>query len=233
MSKTKGRALLACLLLVLIGMWSFPFCAFAGEETGGLYLKCSVNHSGQRILLAGDEYSLVCVADAQTKENPAEIRYTTRPAYAFADCDWSALTAGRMNEKARELAQHKPVYDQTAAADAQGLVSFEGLHPGMYLVVRTKTAPNNAEYTMEPFLISIPMLEEGKLRYTISAAPKFGWDTGETPAAPIDPSQPTIQILPQTGQLKWPIPLGILAGIVLIAVGIKPVSYTHLTLPTT
>ena len=95
--------------------------------------------------------------------------------------------------------------DQTASI-ASGKAVFEGLKPGLYLVMQEKKSEKDV--TINPFLISIPD-EEGNFRLT--AAPKVGVNVPSTPPPPD---------IPQTGQLWWPVAVLAGAGIVLVLYGV-------------
>ena len=95
---------------------------------------------------------------------------------------------------------------------------FRDLTPGLYLVVRTNPAPENTAYTSDPFLVSIPTVVNGTAAYQVVAEPKFSWDT--KPSKPAVPSLKPDPSLPQTGQLKWPIPVLLTAGLALMLLGV-------------
>lgn len=175
--------------------------AFAAENQGVLRLRCSTHLDGERYYFSGDEFSIAKIADAEVMEETKRVLYTTLPAYKAHDCDWSALNAEESCIKAKELAKiaaRKGQYIASSVVDQQGNVSFSNLAPALYLVVRTKAASRNQNYFMEPFFVRIPMVWENEMVYTVTSAPKFGWKKP-------DP------ILPQTGQLNWPVP--VLAGV--------------------
>lgn len=87
--------------------------------------------------------------------------------------------------------------------DKDGEIAFTGLELGLYLLVQHKAAKGYE--TAAPFLVSVPMEEDGVLRYDVDASPKVELEkkpepTSTTPPAPTDPR------LPYTGQLNWPVP---------------------------
>lgn len=87
---------------------------------------------------------------------------------------------------------------------------------GLYLV--TQQQLSEGWQAIEPFLISVPGVEEGSYIYQVDASPKVGPllpDHTPQPPAP-EPIGPT---LPQTGQLDWPIPVLTIAGLGLFAAG--------------
>lgn len=72
----------------------------------------------------------------------------------------------------------------------QGIVSFDALPLGLYLVVQTE---NSKGYeAINSFLVSLPMADESGWLYTVDATPKVGAPTQEvTPPEPETPSKPS------------------------------------------
>lgn len=72
----------------------------------------------------------------------------------------------------------------------QGIVSFDALPLGLYLVVQTE---NSKGYeAINSFLVSLPMADESGWLYTVDATPKVGAPTQEvTPPEPETPSTPS------------------------------------------
>ena len=101
--------------------------------------------------------------------------------------------------------------------DKDGEIAFTGLELGLYLLVQHKAAKGYE--TAAPFLVSVPMEEDGVLRYDVDASPKVELEkepepTSTTPPAPTDPR------LPYTGQLNWPVPVLTVLGLGLLALGL-------------
>lgn len=216
-------------VLLLLPMLCLP--VLAAENQGTLNLHCATRLNGQKYCFAGDEFSLVKIADvkATQEEKTQQLCYTALPEYQTIDCDWGALCAKELRIQAKaaaEIAAQKGEYTASAAVNQQGNVSFANLAPALYLVVRTKTKDQNQDYFVEPFLISIPMKIEEKLVYTVTASPKYGWTKPEGSISVLTkPALSPSPMLPQTGQLKWPVPVLFLTGAVLIFAGIK--MYKH------
>lgn len=105
-----------------------------------------------------------------------------------------------------------------------GKTVFTNLELGLYLLVQNKAAQGyNA---VDPFLVSIPMMEDGTYIYNVDASPKVS-TLQTTTTRPTKPTQPAATIstgtiitkLPQTGQLNWPIPVLVIAGLFLFSAG--------------
>ncbi len=149
------------------------------------------------------------------------------------DCDWGNLTAEESHAKAKQLTSMVTTeeYIMSAVTNRQGKTSFEKIEPAMYLVVRTKVAPQNESYYVDPFLVSVPLLLDGNINYTVMASPKCSWTPEEpdnpiepiVPPEPQNPDKPDDPKLPQTGQLQWPIPVLLVLGSILILIGWKKI----------
>lgn len=131
----------------------------------------------------------------------------------------------------------------TKAIDEQGVVRFEDLEVGLYLLIQWDPAPGF--YELSPFLISLPNNENGVYIYDTQSAPKQTPDerpteppTEEPPTEPPtdEPTEPPTQPpteppepnLPQTGLTNWPVPIlavcgffSLVAGLVLVVKGRK------------
>lgn len=95
-----------------------------------------------------------------------------------------------------------------------GLTRFEDLELGLYLIVQAEAAPGFEP--LKPFLISVPMNEDGNYVYDVTAKGKFQLHQEPRPTTPPKPTEPT---LPQTGQLNWPIPVLAVLGLGLFSAG--------------
>lgn len=106
---------------------------------------------------------------------------------------------------------------------ADGTCKFENLTPGLYLVLQSNDSEGGVK--INPFLVSIP----GENRsYDIDATPKTEIVTPpptppQNPPKPPTPNTPpsgSKKILPQTGQLWWPVPVLCGIGLALLVGGI-------------
>lgn len=136
------------------------------------------------------------------------------------------LSQENWTELAKELEQY--VLKQKISADVkeiseEGEVSFTDLTPGLYLVIQSK--PADGYEKMSPFLVSIPMNEDGTYLYDVDASPKTEIvkkptaTTATTATTQKEPPETTITKLPQTGQLNWPVPVLALLGLLLFSLG--------------
>ena len=136
--------------------------------------------------------------------------------------------------------------DEVAAQE--GKLTFSNLKPGLYLIVQ-KTAISGYN-NLTPFLISVPTWDEATSSYVYTRTAKVKNDisketeptTEEVPPdeevddeedtdtdsenddnynSDDDDSSSSRDTLPQTGQLWWPLPLLLCAGLILMLVGRK------------
>lgn len=89
-----------------------------------------------------------------------------------------------------------------------GNTVFEDLPLGLYMVVHED--PTEGFTTALPFLVTVPVSDGDGWDYTVDASPKVELEhiTGAVPPG-----------IPQTGQLKWPIPVMAALGVLMFAIG--------------
>lgn len=109
-----------------------------------------------------------------------------------------------------------PLASKTIGSDGKAV--FSDLGVGLYLVVQTKAA--SGYELVAPFLISVPMYEDGEYSYAVDAAPKFSLSKKPVHEKPPEPTSSTGKTtLPQTGQLNWPVPVLSVLGMCLFLLG--------------
>lgn len=82
----------------------------------------------------------------------------------------------------------------TKTVDADGNAAFEDLELGLYLIVQSKAS--NGYAPIKPFLVSLPMAENGKWNYEVDASPKVGGYTPVNPDTPPVPPTPRCRTSP-------------------------------------
>lgn len=168
------RALLV--LLIVVAICGQTVCA--NSQTGSLQLNCKAEYNGNIMNLSGDTYAIVQIATA-TETHPDFIEYQICPEFAELDCDWNSLTDHEKQDQAKKLqmrAEHLNLLKNKKNTDPNGVVKFESLHPGLYLVVRTSCSKKNQIFIAAPFLVSIPTVINEAPIYSIVATPKFEVD---------------------------------------------------------
>lgn len=97
-----------------------------------------------------------------------------------------------------------------------GKAIFTDLPTGLYLIIQKRAAEDFSP--LSAFLISVPYLEDGEYQYHVTAAVKSELERESESTTP-SPTEPEDPKLPQTGQLNWPIPLMVVAGLTFFVVG--------------
>ncbi len=143
------------------------------------------------------------------------------------------------SEYARVLAQcvlDNSLAGTEAEVDAEGIVTFDGLTAGLYLIIQTEAS--EGYYSIDPFVVTLPMDVNGTWEYDVDASPKtqiYPEESGSSqnleenpdeiiPDEVIVPDEQTditeASTLPQTGQLYWPIPVLAVCGAALVGAGL-------------
>ncbi len=144
-------------------------------STGSIEIEAKVEDA----VLAGDSYSIACVAEASVARifgNTVAVTYSTVPAFAQFDRQWGDVTAEDIRNIAREMVQfvgENDLFDETVVTDSNGWAVFDGLQPGIYLLARTAFLPGNSGYESFPSLISVPCEVDGELLMDVTVDPKF------------------------------------------------------------
>lgn len=149
-------------------------------------------------------------------------RYALLGDYAASGVELNGLeTAGQWKDAGDALAAY--------TADHAGKAVFTGLAGGVYLVMADTVQVNGLRYAVAPYLLAVlGWAPEGGWLYDVVSLPKCertpdsdkpdGPDVIPT-VNPVTPGQTPGGKLPQTGQLKWPVPVLAAAGMVLMGVG--------------
>ena len=221
-------------MAVLLG-FAFQTVVFAAPLGGTCSIALDAHYhedDGTTRYLAGDTYALTLIADKTVDAATLDVTYTVVDAYRAYDCDWDAATASDKLALAKKLAK-VAVPDKTGVTDRNGKLTFGGLKPGLYLVVRCDVAEGNEAYILDPYLVTLPNIEDGAVYKDIEVDEKFAKVDPESPKPSPEPTigppakepaKPSVQPstpdkLYQTGQLKWPIPVLLTLGMALMLLG--------------
>ena len=145
--------------------------------------------------------------------------------YSFGKTDATAaftgsyedITSAELAESVAAFVEENKVPAYGTAKNQNGKAVFSDLELGLYLIVQTDASEGYEP--LVPFLISVPMNEDGHYVYEVSAEGKFQLEQEQEPDTPAAPSVPSGPTLPQTGQLNWPIPVLAALGLCLFSVG--------------
>lgn len=153
-------------------------------------------------------------------EDDGNYSFVLSDAFAGSGAALDEREASGLAESLAKYASEKKLTGKTAAIGNDGVAVFRSLKPGMYLVMQAEAA--DGYESISPFLVSVPMNENGTYVYEVDATPKMNIlmlaepDAPTSPDTPAMPAQPT---LPYTGQLNWPVPALTALGLCLFLIG--------------
>ena len=181
--KRLAAVLAALTLLVWCAAPAFALEVVDLSRTGSI--KVSLYDSETSEAVGGGTLTLYRVAKVQKDNANLSFVYTN----GFEDCgvelgDLSeGELAGRLAEKIAATAE-----STTVEISDFGTAEFGDLEVGLYLVVQTTTAENYN--VINPFLVSVPIQENGSYVYDVDALPKVGTAAKKTPEPPDTPDTP-------------------------------------------
>lgn len=165
----------------------------AGQASPSLTLKVSHEEDGEVLDIDGCEFTLYQVADL----GPGNA-YRTLPAFSPVDVDFNRnLTAAEAKAAADAMAAIAKSPTAKATTDDDGVVKYENLDKGVYLVVQTARKDTAEMFLlMPPFLINVPQYVDGQEILDVVATPKPEFDPewhegGDDPPSPGNPGEST------------------------------------------
>lgn len=189
--KRLAAVLAALTLLVWCAAPAFALEVVDLSRTGSI--KVSLYDSETSEAVGGGTLTLYRVAKVQKDNANLSFVYTN----GFEDCgvelgDLSeGELAGRLAEKIAATAE-----STTVEISDLGTAEFGDLEVGLYLVVQTTAAENYN--VINPFLVSVPIQENGSYVYDVDALPKVGTAAKKTPEPPDTPDKPDTPDTPDT-----------------------------------
>lgn len=212
--KCKKRT--AVLLLAALLLCAFSAAAYAHEvpdegKKGSVTVE--MKYDGKAVTGG----TLKAYRVGQLKEEDGDYCFEKTPAMKGFQGDYSDAGSAKLAEKAAAFVEKNKLGAYAAAENKKGKASFEKLELGLYLIVQTKAS--DGYEPLKPFLVSVPMLEDGHYVYEVNAAGKFELHKKSKPGKPQKPQTPPGPKLPQTGQLNWPVPVLAVLGLMLFSAG--------------
>lgn len=223
----KIQKRLSALLLMLLLCCTMAVTAYAHEipdmsKTGAI--SVAMTYNGEAV--AGGTLTLYQVGEIRESDGNYNFVLTgdfTESGISLEDISSSGLVKSLENYiNANDLDG-----DASVQIGNNGIANVQGLTLGLYLVTQTEAA--DGYETIVPFLVSVPMNEDGIYVYDVNATPKLSTlmetepaptvpatETEPMPTVPVTPPKPT---LPQTGQLNWPVPVLAALGLCLFLAG--------------
>ena len=168
--------------------------ASGNPDTGTI--RVALYDSAKDKALSGGQLTLYRVAEVKRKNGDLSFEYCGD----FYGC---GIALGDLTDStlADQLLEYMPqgARGTTKTVDADGNAAFEDLELGLYLIVQSKAS--NGYAPIKPFLVSLPMAENGKWNYEVDASPKVG---GYTPVNPDTPPVPPTPVPDKPGTPEQP-----------------------------
>ena len=220
---------LAALLLALTLCFGFTATAYAHEvpdmnRTGSISAK--MLYDGQPV--GGGSLVLYRVGDIL--ESDGNYSFTLTDSFKGSGASLTNISDPALAKSLADYAKTNNPSGTPVVIGADGTVLVQSLNLGLYLLVQDKAA--DGFEVISPFLVSVPMYENGAYIYEVNAEPKLSALT-KTPAT--DPgtsggggssgvgsssgSSSGMGTLPKTGQLNWPVPVLSALGLCLFFLG--------------
>lgn len=159
-------------------------------------IRVALYDSAKDKALSGGQLTLYRVAEVKRKNGDLSFEYCGD----FYGC---GIALGDLTDStlAYQLLEYMPqgARGTTKTVDADGNAAFEDLELGLYLIVQSKAS--NGYAPIKPFLVSLPMAENGKWNYEVDASPKVG---GYTPVNPDTPPVPPTPVPDKPGTPEQP-----------------------------
>ncbi len=163
-------------------------------------MKCSHGYT------SGGNVALYRIASLTWTGTNYKFEYTED----FKDCPlsldevWGELSAKAYHDY---IVENRIVVDRNILHE--GTTVFGDIPLGLYLVVHEE--PTDGFSAALPFLVTVPVSSGDGWEYNVDATPKVEIKHSEVLPPPD---------IPQTGQLKWPIPVMLASGIIVFAIGL-------------
>ena len=203
---------ISALLMVLLLVASLTLSVFA-HDVPDLTKPCSLHISMRYGNAAVNGGTLSCIRVGYVKEDGADYSFCR----VVDNLPLTDLQAPNLAEELKFFAESnglaeivKPIGSQKA-----GEVTFENLEAGVYLVLQRE--PAKGYNAIAPFLVTLPYMHDGVYVYDVDASAKTELEKEPAPTKPTTP--PPGPNIPQTGQLKWPVPLLAIVGMLMFACG--------------
>lgn len=210
---------LICVLSALMLLCALAVNTYAAEavdmsRTGSISI--TMTHSGEPV--SGGSLTLYQVADVIV-ENGADYSFRYAEAYAGCEVPLDELDKAETAQALAEYTAQQGLSGVKQTISEAGEISFGELPLGLYLLVQEDAAEGFD--TVNPFLVSVPARENGSYVYEVNASPKLNLEPLPT-EPPTEPPEPTLPPpdLPQTGMNKWPVPVLLGCGLLLVVVGV-------------
>ena len=215
MKKHLISGLLALILLLCLPLSAAAHAVPDESQDGHCSITITMTYKGKAV--PGGTVALYKVGDVVEDDG----NYSFVPVEAikadiseFGDIQSPDL-AGKLAKLEKKLTS---VTAKPVTIDKKGTATFSDLKFGLYLVVQKTAASGYGKAS--PFLVSVPYLYKDEYKYNVTSQPKTDLEREVKPTTPSSSGGGGGGKLPQTGQLWWPVPVLVCAGLGCIAVGL-------------
>lgn len=241
----KKRLLRLLALLMLLCAATVPVRAATVLELNKTDCSISVTMRDGKTVVSGGSMTCYRVGDIRSADN-GDLSFVLTGEFSGAGVSLAKPDDPNAAWRLASYAAQRSIAGTTKTIGSTGTVAFTGLTPGLYLLVQREAAPGY--YAAAPFLVTLPMTENGGYVYDVDASPKVDVerpgdslptepdrptppdqpdapdkptnpDTPSNPDKPTNPNKPDVPKLPQTGQLNWPVPVLAAGGLCLLLLG--------------
>lgn len=212
------------ILTVIIMLCCFSSTIFA-DNVPDLTMRGSI----QITMRYGDTYvpggDLTLYKVGDIYENDGNYSFVLTDSFAGSGEDLANIQSSQLADDLARYAKRHSIVGTSKDIDQNANITFTDIDLGLYLLVQEQAAEGYNK--VSPFLVSVPIQENGAYVYDVDASPKVELekvtepDNPDTPPSTPDTPPPTNPggKLPQTGQLNWPIPVLVACGLGLFIIG--------------
>lgn len=148
-------------------------------------------------------------------EDDGDYTFEKTGVFSRFDGELTDLDSAVLADSLADFVKLHSVKPDASVKNEDGKAVFKDMELGLYLVVQLEAAEGFE--LLNPFLVSVPMIEDGRYIYDIDAQGKS--ELKQEPK-PVTPENPPETDLPHTGQINWPVPVMAVFGIILLLTGL-------------
>lgn len=208
-NKNHLKIIIICMLFIFLPTST----AFAKENIGSISLCAHYLDDGKVIELSDVPFQIVKVADVVNGEfvNVGDFKYFKKIS--------TNMNASQMKEVSYELQAYMKSknisFTDEKSTNKNGIVQFSNLNLGLYFV--SQKEKEDSKYYSEPFLLSIPMIEDSSEIFNVYSKPKFiEKDENEIPISPNIPDS-SVGTGDNTNVILWTVLL-LVSGLAMLSV---------------
>lgn len=195
--------------------------AFAAEiQKGSVTVELLSPDTSEAV--SGGTMTLYKVAGARQEDEGFVFELTEDFAESGADLAGISESDAKAKELASKLESYVNRHELTGksvAVDENGLAEWKDLEPGLYLIVNSSAAEGYEP--VKAFLVAVPGYWNGSYVYDVKASPKTGRMNAAVHRTSVSVREAPVSedMLPQTGQLWWPVPVLAFTGMLFVIFG--------------